>query len=71
MNRETTEARLKELMLEAWNVYKEYNPDGHYLAVTFAHGLCSVNNSYYERDAHSPIDFREPLPKEEWTHDEG
>lgn len=65
MNRETTEAKLKELMLEAWKVYKEYNPDGNYLNMTINRGYIMVNNSHYERDAHSPIDFIEPLPKEE------
>ena len=65
MNRETIEAKLKELVFEVWNAYKEYNPDGHYLNITFAHGLCMVNNSYYERDVHTPVDFRVPIPKDE------
>lgn len=65
MNRETTEARLKELILEAWKVYKEYNQDGRYLTMTISWGHIMVSNSHYERDAHSPIDFIEPLPREE------
>lgn len=65
MNREITEAKLKALMLEAWKVYQEYNPDGHYLHMCVSHGQCWAYNSHYERDAHSPIDFTEPLPKEE------
>lgn len=65
MNREIAETKLKVLILEAWKVYKEYNPDGHYLNMTINRGHIMVNNSHYERDSHTPIDFIEPLPKEE------
>ena len=65
MNREITEAKLKELLLEAWKVYKEYNPDGCYLIMCVINGSYHVNNSYYERDSHSPICFDGVLPKEE------
>ena len=70
MNREITETKLKVLAREIWKVYKEYNPDGNFLNIIFAHGLCMVNNSYYERDVHFPIDFREPIPKVEPTPEE-
>lgn len=65
MNREITETKLKVLILEAWKVYREYNPDGHYLNMVISRGYYRANNSHYERDAHSPIDFFELLPKEE------
>ena len=67
MNREITEAKLKALMLEVWKVYQEYNPDGHYLNMCVSHGRYWANNSYYERDEHTPLNFNDVLPKEEAT----
>lgn len=52
MNRHDTEEKILDLLEEIMNVYREYNPEGKYLTMTFSVGegnqpYVSVNNAYW------------------------
>jgi len=51
MNRHNTEEKILDLLEEIMNVYREYNPDGKYLTMTFSVSegkpYVSVNNAYW------------------------
>lgn len=55
MNRAECEAKLAALMIEAWEVYKQYNPEGEYLTMDIINGKVSANNSYWAEDKEKPI----------------
>lgn len=51
VNRHETEEMLLDLLEEIMNVYREYNPDGKYLSMSFSmvdgNPYVSVNNAYW------------------------
>ncbi len=57
MERKTCERLILEKLEEIKEIYKEYNPNGDYLALSIVGGWISVNNEYYDKDAEKPINF--------------
>lgn len=55
-NREETEQKLMALLKDVVAVYNSYNPDGEYLTLTYCCFGLNINNEYWERDSHKPID---------------
>lgn len=55
MNRAECEAKLEALMREAWEVYKQYNPEGEYLTMSINDGVLSINNAYWAEDAEKKV----------------
>lgn len=64
MTREKAEELIESAMREAWRVYKTYNPNGQYLAMTISRGGIMVNNEHWGRDKAKPVDFLRPLKQE-------
>lgn len=57
MNRETAEHLILEHVKLINEIYKAYNPNGHYLSISIYDGYINCNNEHWDRDANSPIDF--------------
>ena len=55
MDRTECEAKLESLMRKAWEVYKQYNPEGTYLTMDIIDGKVSANNAYFAEDKEKPI----------------
>ena len=55
MDRAECEAKLVALVREAWEVYKEYHPEGEILSMSAFNGDVSVFNRHYDEDANYPI----------------
>lgn len=56
MTREECEHKIKAIMLELVNVYREYNPEGEYLSCAFTNNTILFNNAYYDEDKDHKID---------------
>ena len=55
MDRTECEAKLEALLREAWEVYKQYNPEGEYLTMSVSKGRLSANNAYWAEDAEKKV----------------
>lgn len=62
--RTETENMIMDRMIEIWDLYKQYNPDGDYLSLTFKETdtgddksiFYSLNNAYWAEDYMRPLD---------------
>lgn len=50
MTREKAEQKIKEKLLEIIAIYKEYDPEGNYLSLSYGEDCISFNNRYWESD---------------------
>lgn len=72
MKREQTEKTILRLMEVIRDVYKEYNPEGEYLTLTFMEDTIYFNNEYWSgdtdgtpqgKDYNKPIKYRKIYTK--------
>lgn len=54
-NREQTESKISKILTDIVDVYKEYNPGGKYLSLTFIDGVMFFSNESWKKDAGLPI----------------
>ena len=48
ITRKECENAIETKLLEIWDVYKEYNPDGDFLSLAISNVTLSFNNKYWE-----------------------
>lgn len=57
MTRREAEAAITEKVREIIEIYKKYNPNGSYLAISIINDFIYINNEYWEIDANKPINI--------------
>ena len=56
MERKDVEMAILKKVLEIKEIYDKYEPNDHYLNMSFNHGFISINNSYFEElEGHNDI----------------
>lgn len=50
MTREEAEKKIKEKLLEIIAIYKEYDPEGDFIDLSYSEGCISFFNRYWESD---------------------
>lgn len=55
MKREECEKQIRDLMIQIYKVYHEYNPDGKYISMFIMDDDLFMNNAYYSDDADHPL----------------
>lgn len=48
MTREQVEKKIRDKFVEILKIYKEYEPEGDYLAIVYCEDCISFNNCYWE-----------------------
>lgn len=62
MTREKAEQKIKEKLLEIIAIYKEYDPEGDYLALSYSEDCIFFNNRHWKSE--KKIDYFESFEKE-------
>ena len=57
MNRLECEKKVEALIREAYETYKQYNPDGDFFSIGIIEGHAAVFNSWFDQDKERPINF--------------
>ena len=57
MTREQVEKKIRDKFVEILKIYKEYEPEGDYLAIAYSEDCISFNNRYWESE--KKIDYFE------------
>ena len=56
--------RLKEIR----ELYLKEYPQGDYMSLTILKNCIKFNNSYWDEDAHLPIEYKENFREKEWEY---
>ena len=62
MTREQAEKKIRDKFVEILKIYKEYDPEGDYLTISYGEDCISFNNRYWESE--KKIDYFESSEKE-------